>query len=339
MADPRVFAESGSGDHSPGSQAASSQPPGRPRPHRVAGAGYRGARSRAWSSLSQWPWSWRGSLRRGSDRSIGTPLQTVPGRFPSRRPIPRRGPWRPRRRRPKGAAPGTSWSPPAIDLPAPIVESTTLPSNLLGGSAGSACVGTSEASTSTVTLLGFSGNISLGQAPDWFFLLDGSGGTPLFVGVVGGQANIWEKFSGSECSLLALVGSIPGSIVDSSTAVAAALSDTGTGAGTSFIAAHPGVSHRFGDILRLVGRRGPDVSDHRERERRDGLLRVQCDRLVHLGRDRHGPFDGTDHLQRARRDRRPRIDVRPIPGKGGRPPYLMWSRENDPRENARFVKV
>ena len=73
-----------------------------------------------------------------------------------------------------------------------------------------------------------------------FFLVNAQGDVATAT-VVNGQATVWELFQGSGCSLIGtLLGSVPGSAVDSPAAVSAGLSDGGTGAGTKFMSAHPG---------------------------------------------------------------------------------------------------
>lgn len=124
-----------------------------------------------------------------------------------------------------------------VDLSAPVLQSTQLPSNLFSSSGFAGCTGTAEQGTSpVVSFLGFNGDLTTGQAPDWLLVLVGASGTVLFTTVIGGNATVWEKYSGSGCSLLGLIGTLPASIADSSTAVSAFMQS----GGSSYVKAHAG---------------------------------------------------------------------------------------------------
>jgi len=136
-----------------------------------------------------------------------------------------------------GAGPWKTLFAAGADLPSPLLESTTIPPDLLTSAGLTGCVGTAEGGDVTaVTFPAFAGNLSTGQSPDWLIVMVDGSGTLLFLTVVAGTASVWEKYSGAGCAALALLGTLPASISDSSDAAASFMS---SGAG-AFIQEHPG---------------------------------------------------------------------------------------------------
>ncbi len=140
-----------------------------------------------------------------------------------------------------GAGPWDVFYAAGIDLssPATIDLTTDFPTDSFSDGL-LACNGAFASGLSTTVVVpSYSGNLGAGAAPAWIFAMYETSGTILLVGVMSGQATIWETFSGADCATItSYLGGLANGIVDSSVAVAAAWND----GGSSFASAHPGGS-------------------------------------------------------------------------------------------------
>ncbi len=105
------------------------------------------------------------------------------------------------------------------------------------------CTFTPIDTNATLGLPAFTGNASLGVAPDWTFVYGGPDGAILAISVLDGTATPIATLGGGDCSTVTpFVTPVPAEVADSP-AVAAAAAAAG---GAAFLAAHPGADVSFG---------------------------------------------------------------------------------------------
>jgi hypothetical protein len=117
---------------------------------------------------------------------------------------------------------------------------TTIPENLSALSDLN-CSFTSVASGNNVTLPAYSGNRSSGLAPVWEFGYASLTNGIAIVSVVDGKGAVMGTLTGGECAYSGFVPSLPGTVIDSSQATAAAEPYA-----RGFLAAHPNATAVFG---------------------------------------------------------------------------------------------
>lgn len=128
----------------------------------------------------------------------------------------------------------------AVGLVSPTNESFPTNTSLFNSSLG--CTFNPVVNLVGLTLPGYSGNRSLGEAPAWEFGYVNSDDTAIaVVSVIQGQGTVLGTLTGLECSIAAeLVKAVPGNAIDSSQAAAAVRPMA-----APFLSAHPNATAEF----------------------------------------------------------------------------------------------